>query len=135
MLSELEIRDLLMRTRTIAIVGLSNNPRRDSYGVAQYLQRAGYRIIPVNPQLNAPVLGEQPYATLGDLPVAVDMVNIFRRSEFVLEVVEAALGLGKPAIWMQLGVISPTGAALAADHGLEVVMDRCIAIEHRRLLR
>ncbi len=135
MLSELEIRDLLHTVRTIAVVGLSDNPNRDSHGVARYLQRNGYRIIPVNPQLHTPVLGEQPYATLRDLPMPVDLVNVFRRSEFVPEIVEGAIAIQAPAIWMQLGVVSPAGAARAAAMGLGVVMDRCIAIEHRRLMR
>lgn len=135
MLSELEIRDLLHTVRTIAVVGLSDNPSRDSYGVARYLQRNGYRIIPVNPQLRAPVLGEEPYASLRDLPMPVDLVDIFRRSEFVPEIVEEAIAIKAPAIWMQLGVISPEGAARARAAGIGVVMDRCIAIEHRRLMR
>jgi predicted CoA-binding protein len=135
MLSELEIRDLLHTARTIAIVGLSDNSNRDSHGVAKYLQRNGYRIIPVNPHLNAPVLGEQPYASLRDLPEPVDLVNVFRRSEFVPAIVEDAIAIKAPVIWMQLGVVSPEGAAQATAAGVRVVMDRCIAIEHRRLMR
>lgn len=135
MLSELEIRDLLHTARTIAIVGLSDNPNRDSHGVAKYLQRNGYRIIPVNPHLSAPVLGEQPYASLRDLPEPVDLVNVFRRSEFVPAIVEEAIAVKAPVIWMQLGVVSPEGAARATAAGVRVVMDRCIAIEHRRLMR
>lgn len=135
MLSELEIRDLLQRVRTIAVVGLSDNPTRDSHGVARYLQRNGYRIIPVNPHLHEPVLGEQSYASLRDVPVPVDLVDIFRRSEFVPELVEEAIAIQAPAIWMQLGVVSPEGAARATAAGLSVVMNRCIAIEHRRLMR
>jgi predicted CoA-binding protein len=135
MLSELEIRDLLHTARTIAIVGLSDNPNRDSHGVAKYLQRNGYRIIPVNPHLSTPVLGEQPYASLRDLPEPVDLVNVFRRSEFVPAIVEEAIAVKAPVIWMQLGVVSPEAAARATAAGVRVVMDRCIAIEHRRLMR
>jgi predicted CoA-binding protein len=135
MLSELEIRTLLTNARTIAVVGLSDNPSRDSYGVARYLQRNGYRIIPVNPQLQTPVLGEQPYASLRDLPIPVDLVDVFRRSEFVPEIVEEAIAIKAPAIWLQLGVFSTEGAARATAAGISVVMDRCIAIEHRRLMR
>ena len=135
MLSEMEIRDLLHTVRTIAVVGLSDNPSRDSHGVARYLQRNGYRIIPVNPQLHAPVLGEQPYASLRDLPMPVDLVDVFRRSEFVPELVEEAIAIKAPAIWLQLGVVSPEGAARATAAGIRMVIDRCIAIEHRRLMR
>jgi uncharacterized protein len=135
MLSESEIRDLLHSIHTIAVVGLSDNPNRDSYGVARYLQRNGYRIIPVNPNLQAPVLGEQPYASLRDLPMPVDLVDVFRRSEYVPEIVEDTIAMQAPAIWMQLGVFSREGAARAIEAGIGVVMDRCIAIEHRRLLR
>lgn len=135
MLSENEIRDLLQQPRTIAVVGLSDKPHRDSNGVARLMQRLGHRIIPVNPQLSAPVLGEQPYASLRDVAVPVDIVDIFRRSEYVPEIVEDAIAIGAKVIWMQLGVIHREAAARAKAAGLGVVMDRCLAIEYRRLIR
>ncbi|MCG8352795.1 MAG: CoA-binding protein [Chloroflexales bacterium] len=135
MLSEGDIRHLFTQTRTIAVVGLSANPSRDSHGVARFLQRNGYRIIPVNPTLNASVLGETPYASLRDVDVPIDLVNIFRRSEYVPPIVEEAIDINAPVVWMQLGVINPEAADYAQRSGLGVVMDRCIAIEHRRLMR
>jgi hypothetical protein len=134
MLSRDQIRELLQSARTIAIVGLSANPDRPSYGVASYLQRQGFRVIPVNPNLGGPVLGEQPYPTLAAVPVPIDIVDIFRRSEFVSGVVDAALDVGAKAIWMQLGVVDEGAAARAEAAGLQVVMDRCIAVEHRLLV-
>lgn len=135
MLSESETRTLLQTARTIAVVGMSDNPERDSYGVAAFLQRNGYRIIPVNPQLTSPVLGEQPYASLRDVPVPIDIVDVFRRSEFVPEIADEAIAVGAGALWMQLGVRHLEAAQHAAQAGLKVVMDRCMAIEHRRLMR
>jgi predicted CoA-binding protein len=135
MLSEGDIRHLLTQTRTIAVVGLSANPSRDSYGVARFLQRNGYRIIPVNPTLTEPVLGEVPYASLRDVDVPIDLVNIFRRPEHVHPIVEEAVDINALAVWMQLGVINQAAATHAQQAGLGVVMDRCIAIEHRRLMR
>ncbi|NJN19268.1 MAG: CoA-binding protein [Oscillochloris sp.] len=135
MLNENEIRDLLRTTKRIAVVGLSDNPSRDSYGVAGFLQRHGYEIMPVNPQLHGPVLGAQSYATLHDVPPPIDIVDIFRRSEFVPEIVEDAIAVGARAIWMQLGVIHPEAVRRASEAGLQVVIDRCIAIEYRRLMR
>lgn len=135
MLSENEIRDLLQQPRTIAVVGLSDKPYRDSNGVARLMQRLGHRIIPVNPRLSAPVLGEQPYASLRDVEVPVDIVDIFRRSEYVPEIVEDAIVIGAKVVWMQLGVIHKEAAARAKAAGLGVVMDRCLAIEYRRLIR
>ncbi len=129
------IRELLGSVTTIAVVGLSADPDRASYGVASYLQRQGYRIIPVNPRLTGPVLGEQPYASLQDLPTPVELVQIFRRSEFVSPVVDAAISIGAKAIWMQLGVIDEAAAARARAAGLQVVMDRCLAVDHRMLMR
>jgi predicted CoA-binding protein len=135
MLSESEIRDLLQECRTMAVVGLSDNPGRDSNGVARFLQRNGYHVIPVNPNLRGTVIGERPYASLRDVPARVDVVVIFRRSEFVPAVVEDAIAIGARAVWMQLGVINPEAAKRAMAAGLQVVMDRCVAIEHRRLMR
>lgn len=123
------IRDLLAHSKVIAIVGLSSKPRRPSFGVARYLQSAGYRIIPVNPY-EKEVLGEKSYARLEDVPVQVDIVDIFRRSEFVPPVVESAIAIGAAAVWMQEGVIHEEAAARARAAGLEVVMDRCTLKEH-----
>ena len=126
------IADLLERSQTIAVVGLSWNPLRASHGVSAYMQTHGYRIIPVNPN-ESEVLGQKCYATLDDVPEPVDIVDIFRRSEFVPEVVEAAIRKGARAVWMQEGVVHEEAAARARAAGLEVVMDRCILKEHRRL--
>jgi predicted CoA-binding protein len=135
MMSENEIRNLLREARTVAVVGLSDNQQRDSNGVARFLQRNGYNIIPVNPNLHGLVLGERVYASLREIEVPVDVVVIFRRSEFVLEIVEDVIAIGARAVWMQLGVINEAAAARAKEAGLMVAMDRCMAIEHRRLMR
>ena len=126
------ISEILHSAQTIAVVGLSNKRFRPSYGVSEYLKRVGYRIIPVNP-LEAEVLGEKSYPDLDSLPVPVDVVDIFRRSEFVPEIVEAAIRNGAKAIWMQEGVIHEQAARRAEAAGLTVVMDHCILKEHRRL--
>ena len=128
------IEAVLASSRVIAIVGLSDRPDRSSHSVARYLQREGYRIIPVNPNLTGPVFGEQPYPSLDDLPEPVDLIDIFRRSEDVPPVVDAAIRIGAPAVWMQLGIVHQQAALLAKAAGIEVVMDRCTAIEHRRLV-
>lgn len=122
---------LLATARTIAVVGLSSDPDRSSYGVAQYLQRHGYRIIPVNPNETS-VLGETAYPDLASVPIKIDLVNIFRRPSELLPHIREAIAIGAPAVWMQLGVVNPqaTEAALAA--GLKVVQDRCLAVEHTR---
>jgi predicted CoA-binding protein len=135
MMSENEVRNLLKETRTIAVVGISDNPGRDSNGVARLLQRNGYTIIPVNPNLHVPVIDERPYASLREIQTPVDVVVIFRRSEFVPQIVEDAIAIGARAIWMQLGVINQAAANRALEAGLQVIMDRCMAIEHRRLMR
>ena len=129
------ITDLLKKAKNIAVVGLSNSPLRPSYGVSAYMQSQGYRIIPVNPNLHEAVLGEEPYASLHDVPDGVDIVDIFRRSEFVPEVVDQAIQLRVPAIWMQEGVIHEAAAAKARQAGLFVIMDRCILKEHRARFR
>lgn len=134
MLSESEIREVLVESRTIAVVGLSDNPERDSNGVARYLQRYGYTIVPVNPRLSGPVLGAQPYATLYDLPMPVDVVQIFRRPDQILPIVEAAIAISARVVWFQLGVINTEAVRRADEAGLKVVLDRCMAIEHRRLM-
>jgi predicted CoA-binding protein len=126
------IPDLLGAARVIAVVGLSSSEIRPSHRVAAYLQRAGYRIIPVNPN-EIQVLGEKAYPRLEDVPEKIDIVNIFRRSEYVRSVVESAIRIGAKAIWMQEGVVDAAAAELARAAGLEVVMDRCIFKEHRIL--
>jgi len=124
------ITELLKHAKTIAVVGLSNSPLRPSHGVSAYMQTHGYRIIPVNPQINE-VLGERAYASLLEVPEKIDIVNIFRRSELVGEVVGQAIRLKIPAIWMQEGVINETAAEKARKAGIFVIMDRCILKEHR----
>ena len=127
-----QISEILRMGRTIAVVGLSAKRYRPSYGVAEYMQRAGYRIIPVNPH-ETEVLGEKCYPDVESVPEPIDIVDIFRRSEFVPEIVEAAIRKGAKAIWMQEGVIHEEAARRAKEAGLEVVMDRCILKDHRRL--
>ena len=124
------ITDLLKRSKTIAVVGLSDSPLRPSHGVSAYMQSQGYRIIPVNPQIRE-ALGEPAYPSLLDVPEKVDIVNIFRRPEFVSEVVDQAIQLKVPAIWMQEEVVHEQAAEKARKHGIFVVMDRCILQEHR----
>ena len=126
------IASLLQSAHTIAVVGLSNKHWRASYGVSEYMQRAGYRIIPVNPELTE-VLGERCYPNLEAVPEAIDIVNIFRRSELVPEIVESAIRVGAKAAWMQEGVVHEKAAARARAAGLTVVMDRCLLKEHRKL--
>jgi predicted CoA-binding protein len=128
------IPDLLRKSRVIAVVGLSSKKFRPSYGVAEYMQREGYRIIPVNPN-ETEVLGEKAYARLEDIPEHVDIVDIFRRSEFVAPLVEEAIRRGASAVWMQEGVVDEEAGKKARAAGLAVVMDRCILKEHSRYLR
>ena len=124
------IRELLARAKTIAVVGLSDSPMRPSHGVSAYLQAQGYRIIPVNPRI-AEVLGEKSYRSLLDVPEKIDLVDVFRRPEFVDEIVELAIQLKIPAIWLQEDVINQRAAERARKAGMFVVMDRCILKEHR----
>src|SRR5579863_9389707 len=126
--------DLLKNSRTIAVVGLSSRRHRPSYGVAEYLQSVGYRIIPVNPA-ETEVLGEKSYPRLEDIPEHVDIVDIFRRSELVAPVVESAIRIGASAVWMQEGVVDQVSGRKAKAAGLAVVIDRCILKEHQRYLR
>jgi predicted CoA-binding protein len=129
-----KIFEILRTSHTIAVVGLSGNPMRVSNGVSEYMQGAGYRIIPVNPN-ERKVLGERSYATLEEVPEKIDIVNVFRRPEFVEEIVESAIKVGAKAVWMQEGVVNEAAAARARAAGLEVVMDKCILKEHRKMLR
>lgn len=143
--SAVEIAQLLRAAKTIAIVGLSPKPHRESYGVAQYLQAAGYRIIPVNPVVaassNAQILGERCYASLAEANDAleagqrIDIVNIFRNSVDVPPVVDEAIAIHAFAVWMQLGIAHEGAATKAQTAGLQVVQDRCIKIDHRQLVR
>jgi uncharacterized protein len=128
------VAQILATSKTIAVVGLSNNRFRPSYGVADYLKSAGYRIIPVNPN-NEEVLGEKSYTRLEDVPERIDIVDIFRRPEFVPEVVESAIRIGARAVWMQEGVVNAEAAERAHAAGLFVMMDSCILKEHARRYR
>ena len=128
------INELLRSAKTIAVVGLSDNPLRVSYDVSYYMQSQGYRILPVNPMI-VEALGEKAYPTLSDVREKIDVVNVFRRSEFVAAIVDETIRLRLPAIWMQEGVIDEAAAEKARAAGIFVVMDRCILKEHRRLLR
>jgi predicted CoA-binding protein len=123
---------LLRATRTIAVVGLSDKPGRDSYRVARYLQAQGYTIIPVNPTVES-VLDQRSYPDLASIGKPVDMVNVFRRPEFMPAIVEAAIAARARAVWMQFDTAHAGAAAVAASAGLDVVIDRCIMVEHRRL--
>jgi hypothetical protein len=124
------IHELLSRVKTIAVVGLSDSPLRPSHGVSAYIQAQGYRIIPVNPEITE-ALGEKAYPSLLDVPEKIDLVDVFRRPEYVDEIVEQAIQLKIPAIWLQEEVINERAAEKARKAGMFVVMDRCILKEHR----
>jgi predicted CoA-binding protein len=126
-----EIGEVLKRTKTIAVVGLSDSPLRPSYGVSAYMQSQGYKIIPVNPSIKGS-LGEKAVASLADVEEKIDMVDVFRRSEYVPELVDEAIRLKVPAIWLQEDVIHEEAAEKARKAGICVVMDKCILKEHRR---
>ncbi|HEY9841434.1 MAG: CoA-binding protein [Candidatus Sericytochromatia bacterium] len=126
------IEPLLRTSRTIAVVGLSDSPARDSYRVARYLQGAGYKLYAVNPTIKE-ALGLKAYASLSELPESVDLVNVFRRPEFLPEIVDEAIASGAKALWLQYGVVHEAAARKARDAGLQVVMDRCIKVDHARL--
>lgn len=132
-MSDLELKELLGNTRTIAVVGLSDKADRPSHHVAEYLQTQGYRIIPVNPGVVS-ILGQRSYASLRDIPEPVDMVDVFRRSDAVPAIVEDAIAIGAKSLWLQEGVVHEQAAAQAQAAGLVVVMDRCVLKEHARLL-
>lgn len=125
-----DIAELLKRSRTIAVVGLSDSPLRPSHGVSAYMQTQGYRIIPVNPNIRG-ALGERAYRSLLEVPEKIDIVNVFRRSEFVPAIVDQAIQLKVPAIWMQEGVIHSAAAEKARQAGIFVIMDLCILQEHK----
>jgi hypothetical protein len=132
--TDAELREVLGTARTIAVVGLSDKPDRDSNEVARYLQSQGYRIVPVNPML-AEVLGEKSYPSLTAIPpeVKVDIVDVFRRSDQVPPIVDEAIARGDRVVWMQLGVEHPAAAAKARSAGLTVFENLCIMVQHRRL--
>ena len=131
--SDNQVRDLLSRVKTIAVVGLSANPSKASYEVAEYLRKNGYKIIPVNPGVDE-VLGERSYPDLKAVPEPVDVVDVFRRSEFVPEIADQAIAIGAKVLWLQLGVINEDAARKAREAGLTVIQDACILQEHRKLL-
>ncbi len=128
------ILEILKKYRTIAVVGLSSNAMRPSYGVTEYMQSAGYRIIPVNPN-ETEVLGEKCYARLEEVPEQIEIVNIFRRAEEVPPVVESAIRIGAKVVWMQHGIENEEAAEQALAAGLVVIEDVCILVEHRRRAR
>jgi uncharacterized protein len=128
------IRELLLRAKTIAVVGLSDSPLRPSHGVSAYMQAQGYKIIPVNPTITE-ALGEKSFASLLDAPVKIDIVNIFRRPDFVEPIVDQAIQLKIPSVWMQEGVVNEKAAEKARKAGMFVAMDLCILKEHRARFR
>lgn len=127
-----DVEAILAFARTIAVVGLTDRPTRDDHAVARYLQGQGLRIIPVNPLLTAPVLGERPYPDLASIPEPIDVVDIFRRPEFTDAHIDEAIAVGAKAVWLQLGIRNPAGLARAHAAGLLAVQDRCLMVEHRR---
>ena len=129
-----QITELLKKAKNIAVVGLSSSPMRPSYGVAAYMQTQGYKIIPVNPEING-ALGEKAHPSLSEVSEPIDIVNVFRRSEFVPAVVEEAIRLKPSAIWMQEGVRHDAAAEKARKAGIFVIQDRCILKEHRARAR
>ena len=128
-----EMRELLNEVKTIAVIGLSANESKASHEVAKYLQQNGYKIIPVNPGIDE-VLGEKSYPDLKAIPESIDVVDVFRRSEFVPEVADQAIAIGAKILWLQLGVINEESARKAREAGLTVIQDACMLQEHRKLL-
>ena len=129
-----KIKRLLEESRNVAVVGLSDNPYRTSHAIARALQRFGYKIFPVNPNLTEPVLGEEPYATVEEIPERIDIVDVFRRSEKVPPVARDAVAAGAKVLWLQMGVINEEAASYAKEHGLTVVMDRCTKVDYASLV-
>ncbi len=129
-----EIRHLLREARTVAVVGLSDRPHRTSHAIARALQGFGFRIFAVNPNLDGPVLDEEPFGRVQEIPESVDVVDVFRRSEEVMPVARDAVAAGARALWMQSGVVNEEAAAYAKEHGLTVVMDRCIKVDYASLI-
>jgi uncharacterized protein len=129
-----KIRNFLQESRTVAVVGLSDKPYRTSHSIARALQEFGFKVFPVNPNLSDPVLGEEPYASVGEIGEPVDIVDVFRRSEKVMPTAKDAVAAGAKVLWMQSGVINEEAAAYAKEHGLTVVMDRCIMVDYASLV-
>jgi len=127
------LKDILQSTKTIAVVGLSSNPEKDSYQIASYLKEQGYRIIPVNPTTSE-VLGEKAYPDLQSVPEKIDVVQVFRKSEDVPPIVDEAIKVGAKVVWMQEGIVNWEAADKARAAGLQVVMDTCMRVTHRRLI-
>jgi predicted CoA-binding protein len=127
------MKDILLSAKTIASVGLSSNPAKESFGIAAYLKGQGYRVIPVNPTTNE-VLDEKAYPDLESVPEEIDVVQVFRKPEDVPPVVDSAIKLGAKAVWMQEGIVNEEAAAKARAAGLKVVMDACMRVTHRRLV-
>ena len=127
--SDKEIYELLVNTKTIAMIGASSNPERTSHGIMKKLQSVGYRVIPVNPN-EAEILGEKCYASLKDIPFQIDLVNVFRKAETTVPIASEAINIHTKALWLQLGIINEETAAIAKQGGLTVVMDSCIAVMH-----
>ncbi|HEY4978692.1 MAG TPA: CoA-binding protein [Candidatus Acidoferrum sp.] len=125
------IADILRQSKTIAVVGLSSNPARPSFGVAQYLQSAGYRIIPVNPN-ETEVLGEKSYGRLEDIPESVDIVDVFRRAQDVPPIAESAIKIGAKALWLQQGIENSAASEKARTAGLLAIEDACLLVEHKK---
>ncbi len=128
-----DIHDLLARAKVIAVVGYSDKPHRTSYRIGNYLRRAGYKVFPVNPTIKE-IDGEASYPNLAAVPEPIDIVDVFRRSEYLPDIVEESIAVGAKAIWTQLGVIDEEAARRAEEAGLDVVMDRCIMVDHEQLL-
>lgn len=129
-----KIKELLKKSRTIAVVGLSPDPDKPSFEVASYLKEHGYKIIPVRPNTEE-VLGEKAYGSLAEIPGSIDIVDVFRKSEFIPEIVDEAIRIKAKAVWMQLGLRHEEAAKKAEQAGLTVIQDRCMLVEHRRLLK
>lgn len=132
--SEQEMKDILLSAKTVAAVGLSSNPAKESFGIVQYLKDQGYKIIPVNPSANE-IMGEKAYPDLSSIPEAVDVVQVFRKPEDVPPVVEEAIKIRAKVVWMQEGIVNEEAAQKAREAGLQVVMDACMRSAHRRLFR
>lgn len=130
--SDSELRELITHSRNIAVVGMSPNEDKPSHYVAQYMRSHGYTIVPVNP-LYAEIAGMRCYPNLREVPMSIDMVNVFRRAEDVPSVAEEAIAVGAKSLWVQLGIIHVPAAELAQAAGLQVVMDRCLMVEHKRI--
>lgn len=130
--SDEKLREILVETKTVAMVGASSNPERTSHGIMKYLLDAGYRVIPVNPK-ETEILGQKAYAALADIPDKIDVVDVFRRSEDTPGIADEAIAIGAKVLWLQLGVTSEDAATRAKNAGLVVIMDKCMGATHRHL--